>query len=188
MHSDYYDPSPPRPLDRPVVLAGFVGARVDTVARLLAATTGHPLVDLERGIEHHAGCTIAEIVLRDGVPELRRLEARWLPLALTRRPPPIVALGEGTLLDPAMRGLVARTSTLVYLRAPLDHLVAVLRAQIAANPGRHYASLFGLQPSEALLAPILQERRPGYEAADVVIDANDAPVRVAAAIQAALQI
>lgn len=179
MSQDYYDPSPGRPLPRPLALTGFLGARVGSVAGALSATTGHPLFDLVRAVEHHAGCTVDELVLREGVGELRRLERALLPPALERAPPPVIALGEGTLLDPELRGLVCRAAHLVYLRMDLPTTVASVTAQVQRNPGRHYAWLLGLVPSERLLGPLLEERRPGYEAAHLVIEASMEPSRTA---------
>jgi len=178
--TDYYDHhGPTTPLDRPLVLTGFLGARVADVARRITATTGHPLFDLDRAVEHAAGCTIDELILREGVPAVRAHEKRLLEQALRRSPPPVVALGEGALLDPEVRGIVSRSARLVYLRLPLSSLVASLRAQIARHPGRHYAWLMGLEPGEALLAPLFEQRRPGYEAADVVVDGDADPLTVA---------
>lgn len=187
--TDYYDHhAPVPPLDRPLVLTGFLGARVDEVARRITATTGHPLFDLDRAVEHAAGCTIDELILREGVPAVRAHERRLLEPALRRRPPAVVALGEGTLLDPAVRGAISRAGTLVYLRLPLASLVRSIRAQVARNPGRHYAWLMGLEPSEALLAPLLDERRPGYEGADRVVDGDADPVTVARRVLEVLDI
>lgn len=171
--ADYYDYHGPLvPLERPLVLTGFLGARVREVARRITATTGHPLFDLDRAIEHAAGCTVDELILEKGVPAMRTHERQLLERALRRKPPAVVALGEGALLDPEVRGLVARTATLVYLRLPIEALVASLRAQIARNKGRHYAWLMGLEPSEALLLPLFEQRRAGYESADLVVDGD----------------
>lgn len=168
----YDDHAPHRPLDRPIALTGFLGARTDLVARRIASLTGHPLFDLDRAIEHSAGCTTDELVLRDGIDALRALEAQLLPPALARRPAPVIALGEGTLLDANLRGRVTREAHLVYLRLSLPALVEAIRRQLARNPGRHYAWLMGLQPSERLLEPLFEQRRPGYEAAELIVDAD----------------
>ena len=66
MLDPYYSPQPLLILDRPVALVGFFGARLPQIAAVVSATTGVPLGDLERMIEHRTGRSLSRLVFESG--------------------------------------------------------------------------------------------------------------------------
>lgn len=180
MDGDYYGYGPRKTLERPVALVGFLGAPVAPVAQAMAALSGHPFLDVDRGVEHQAGASLAEQTLRDGEAAVRRLEATVVHSALRSEPSPIIALGHGALLDRAIRQQIAERALLVYLRLPFDDLVQILARGVARRPALHFEWLGGEPPDPRQLEPLFEARRPGYEAADVVIDVGERHSRTVA--------
>ena len=58
-----------------MLLVGMMGAGKSTVASLLAARLGWPLVDTDVMVENRAGATVAEVFDRDGEAVFRAAEA-----------------------------------------------------------------------------------------------------------------
>jgi shikimate kinase len=175
VNDDYYSYAPTLVLERPLVLIGMPGCGAGTVASLLSQRTGIPLVELERWIEHEAGCSLAQLVLERGEAELRRREEVLLPRALAEVPVPVVALGDGALRSRASRKRVKRHATLVYLRLQRDSLVG--RAQLATRelPSAAWHTT-GHEPDDddaVHFLRMLDEREKGYGGADLVLDVDD---------------
>ncbi len=59
-----------------MLLVGMMGAGKSTVANLLAARLGWPLVDTDAMVESRAGATVAEVFDRDGEAVFRAAEAQ----------------------------------------------------------------------------------------------------------------
>jgi shikimate kinase len=172
LHPDdgYYGWAPRAALERPLVLTGFLGARVGRVGNVLAGLTGHRHVDLLRAVEHRAGRSVDALVVAEGEAALAGWEAPLLRQALRDSPPPIVSLGHRTLLDPALRAEVAARATLVYVRIDLSVAQRRLTREVAERVERHFAWLGGEPPRPKALRVGFDAVRPGYEAADHVVD------------------
>jgi len=169
--NDYYGYHPTTALDRPLVLVGCFGAGASRVAYGLCARTGLAFVDIDREVEHAAGCSLAALFLRSGEARYRELARAALDQALRRRPPPVLVLGTETLQDPLCRRRVLDEAMLVYLRAGADELARRMQAQLAEQPTRCFpfiADAAAARPER--LAELLAERRDGYEAAGLVLD------------------
>jgi len=80
----------------------------------------------------------------------------------------VVALGGGTIMDPATRGLLAGSGVLVYLRASLDTLAERLRKERGHRP-----MLDGEKPVEERIASLMRERGPVYETAEWIVDTDN---------------
>lgn len=185
--SGYYDWAPSVPLDRPVVLTGFLGARLGRVANVLSGLTGYRLVDLPRGVEHRAGKTLGALVVAHGISAVAEHEAALLKQALRVPPPPIVALGHRTLLDRSNRSLVSQGATLIYVRVSMDTAVRRVRRDIGENGANHYAWFEGTRPDHDDLRRMFMPLKPGYEAADHVVSGELTASKTAQAILDILQ-
>jgi XRE family transcriptional regulator, aerobic/anaerobic benzoate catabolism transcriptional regulator len=172
MMRDYYDVYPANLLDKPLALTGFYGAGVQRVGTSLSTRTGLPGIDLDRWIEHEAGCSLSEMHLTRPAEEHPRLERLLLKRALQERPAGVIMLGEGTLADEENRRLVLEGATLVYLRAQLPWLLAGIVEELQASPGCLPTFLYGAPGSASELLPYFHKRAPGYEAAHLVIDVD----------------
>ncbi len=161
--------------DAPILLSGPPGAGKSTVGRLAARAIGVPFVDLDERISERAGASIATLFTRDGEPGFRVRERAELEALLDSGERRLIALGGGTLLDPALRALALGCGVVVGLRAPVDTLARRL-AEDAPRP-----LLAGGDRSSLLerLEVLLQARGPTYEHAHVHLDAARPPGVVA---------
>jgi len=180
MDDDYYAPHATTTLVQPLALIGGHGSGASQVAQALCARTGLPFDDIDRTIEHMAGCSLAALSLRPGGRYVELLRAA-LDQALRRRPCPVIALGPDGLRDPACRRRIAGAATLVHLSADADVLARRASAQLREQPTRHYPALADAQAATpARLAELLAERRADYEAATLTIDIADrSPIELA---------
>jgi shikimate kinase len=121
-----------------VALAGPMGAGKSTVGRLLAARWGVPFVDLDAEIGD-----IPAIFAREGEAGFRRREQDVLR-SVVHGPGPrgewpllegVLALGGGTVVDPANRALLHGWRVVVLMGA-----AETLRARIGDTPGRPLAA------------------------------------------------
>ena len=142
------------PGDAPrVVLVGPMGAGKTTVAGLLAERWDLPVRDTDRDVETVAGKPIAEIFVDDGEAHFRALERSAVSEAL-RSHPGVLALGGGSVLDPATRAdLVGHR--VVFLRVGLGDAVR----RVGLGAGRPL--LLGNVRTQ--IKNLLDERLPVYE-------------------------
>ncbi|MGH6877389.1 MAG: shikimate kinase [Rhizomicrobium sp.] len=154
-------------LKRTVALVGMMGVGKSSVGRRLAGRLGVPFCDADSEIEAAAGCSIAEIFERFGEAAFRDGERRVL-LRLLREPPHVLATGGGALLDPATRAGIASDAISVWLRAPIE----LILARVARRDTR---PLLRQGDPRETLERLLAEREPLYAQAKIVIDAAQGP-------------
>jgi shikimate kinase len=156
------DPGPPSS----IVLVGMMGAGKSAVGRRLARRLDRPLLDSDRQVEEMTGRTVPEIWRADGEAAFRRLESQVLADALASTTPTVVAAAGGVVLDEENRRLLAAHHPVVWLRAPVDVLVARVRR----GDGRPLLADDPVGTMRRLEA----ERRPYYEEiADLVVDVDN---------------
>jgi shikimate kinase len=167
-------------MSRPVVLVGIMGVGKTTVGRRLAEALRWQFVDADDEIERAAGLTVAEIFARHGEPEFRRGE-REVIARLLREDRHVVATGGGAFVDPLTRARIRERAVSIWLRAPLD----VLMARVARRDDR---PLLRTADPRATLEALLASRTPAYEEADLSVDSTAAPhASTVATILAALE-
>ena len=59
----YYDNHLSFVPEKPIALIGFPGAEVPRIARAISMSTGLPLIELDRWIEHESGKSIPQLIL-----------------------------------------------------------------------------------------------------------------------------
>ena len=148
-----------------IYLTGFMGSGKSVVGRILAGRLHREFADLDDVIARATGMSIPEIFREKGERAFREMErnvaARY---AGGRR---VVALGGGTIMDPATRDLLAGSGVLVYLRASLGTLAERLRKERGHRP-----MLEGETPVEERIAYLMRERVPVYETAEWIVDTD----------------
>jgi shikimate kinase len=155
----------------------MMGSGKTTVGAALAARLGMTFVDVDDEVAGRTGRKIGDLWAQDSEVAFRQAEATALTDLLRTDGPLVVATGGGAVVDPASRRLLADTSTVVWLRAP----VAVLAARLESS-SRGDRPLLGGDPA-ATLARLLARREALYaEVADLAVDATGSPDAVAAAI------
>ncbi|SRR6266536_1502804 len=140
-----------------LVLIGFMGAGKSTLARMLSAELGCPLIDLDEEIARIHG-TIPELFATRGESGFRAIEHNELDRVLAGLTlPAVLALGGGAFMQPANRDLLERHSaTVIFLDAPFEVLYQRIRdtaeeRPLAADPDR-LRSLYELRRPTYLLA------------------------------------
>lgn len=86
-----------------LVLAGFMGTGKSTIGAALARRLGRQFVDLDQLIEEREGLSVEAIFAQGGEDAFRAAEGRALEAALSLQEPVVLALGGGTLHEPASR-------------------------------------------------------------------------------------
>jgi shikimate kinase len=154
-------------LTRTVALVGMMGVGKSAIGRRLATRLNVPFKDADSEIESAAGCSIAQIFERYGEPAFRDGERKVIGRLLTE-PPHVMATGGGAFMDPTTRERLKHDAVTIWLRAPIDTLVA--------RTGRrdNRPLLKDGDPRETI-ERLLKERTPVYQQADHTIDSEDGP-------------
>ncbi len=169
-----------------LLLTGIMGSGKSTVGPLVAALAGTPFVDLDEAVAARAGLTIPEIFAAEGEAGFRRREAEALAGLLAASGRRVVALGGGTLLDPARRRSALSQARVVTLTARPETVAAR-----TAGPGRPLLDAApdrrgGVSPIVDRLARIvalLAARGDGYAEAHACVTTDG---RAASAVAAAV--
>jgi shikimate kinase len=163
-----------------LVLAGPMGSGKSTVARIVAARLGRPLLDMDAELERRFGRPIAAVFAEQGEAVFRRAETA-LCAELTVPQGLVVDTGGGALVDPANRAALQAGGVLIGLTAPSAVLLARLAAtgEVARRP-----LLRGADPGAAL-TDLLVARAAAYATVPYQVDTTDrTPDEVAAAVLA----
>lgn len=173
MDDPYYSHAPALVPDRPVALTGFLGARVPLTGALLSTLTGLPFIDLDRHVEHDAGCSLARLVYARGTDVLAGHERRVLARVLRESPPPIIALGHATLTDPQTRALLCQKARLIFIERPLAELHRQLIVELDnQGTGRCWPFTHRRPEDAAALAGLYGLHSAGYASAAHTIRAG----------------
>jgi len=144
----------------------MMGAGKSSVGRRLARRLGWDLLDSDRQVEELTGRTVPEIWRADGEAAFRKLESQVLATALASATPQVIAAAGGVVLDEGNRRLLADHQPVVWLRAPVETLIA----RIKRGDGR---PLLADDPAGAMTR-LEAERRPYYqEIADLTVDVDN---------------
>jgi shikimate kinase / 3-dehydroquinate synthase len=146
-----------------IILYGPPGAGKTTVGKALAERLGREFVDSDPLIETYAGRSISQIFSQLGEAEFRRLESK-VCAELAALQNAVIALGGGTLINPANRAALERSSLVLCLRASPEALLPRL-AEI------NRPLLAGENPAERLTT-LLNARRTLYESFPTQVDTD----------------
>jgi shikimate kinase len=155
-----------------IILVGMMGVGKTTTGRLLAERLDWPYLDSDEQVMADTGRSVPELFAERGEAAFRAEEERVLAEALAGEGPVVVSAAGGVVLSPANRELLARSGTVVWLRAD----PGVLAGRVGDGAGR---PLLDDDPASALSA-LDAVRRPLYHSvADVVVDVDHlAPAEV----------
>ncbi|MFC7332688.1 shikimate kinase [Rhodocista pekingensis] len=158
---------PPFVPPRTLVLVGLMGAGKTSIGKRLAAKLHLPFVDADHEIESAAGCTIQEIFDRFGEAQFRDGERRVIA-RLLEGPVRVLSTGGGAFMHPETRALIRGRGLSVWLRAPLDLLVA-------RTGRRDNRPLLKQGNPRDILAALMAQRYPVYAEADITVDSDERP-------------
>jgi shikimate kinase len=164
-----------------IFLVGPMGAGKTTIGKKLARALRLRFVDCDHEIELRTGATIPLIFDIEGEAGFRAREKRVID-DVTREDGVVVATGGGAVLDPESRAVLQERGFVVYLHAPLEHLLARTR-------GDTNRPLLQAGDRVKRMQEILKTREPLYRAvADLIVDTGALTLTaVVQNIRAALQ-
>jgi shikimate kinase/3-dehydroquinate synthase len=162
------------PLNRPIVVAGFMGAGKSTVGRTLAHKLRRPFADSDASAERRVGCSVRALWERDGEAAFRALEETVVRELLERDDAPVIALGGGALTSEATRALVLERALCAWLDVPVETCWQRIDGAPGARP---------LAADRAAFEQLHAKREPLYRgAADAIVAGEDSPEDRAGAI------
>ena len=157
-----------------IILLGYRGCGKTTLGKRLAAKTWRDFIDIDQAIrDRYDQRTVAEIWAEHGEPAYRQTECE-VTAAAVAEPKRVIALGGGTLMQPAAREAVvnAADTKRIYLHCRPAALVERINADPASagsRPSLTEGSTGGGDREE--IEQVLAERDPVYrEVADAVLD------------------
>jgi shikimate kinase len=154
-------------LMRTVALVGMMGAGKSSIGRRLAARLNVDFKDADTEIETAAGCSVSEIFERYGEPAFRDGERKVIARLLTEKPH-VLATGGGAFIDASTREKLKASAVTVWLRAPVDVL-------LARTQRRDTRPLLRTGDPRETLERLLAQRAPIYAEADYTLDSEDGP-------------
>lgn len=146
-----------------IFLVGPMGAGKTTIGKKLARALRLRFVDCDHEIERRTGATIPLIFDIEGEAGFRAREKRVID-DLTRDDDIVVATGGGAVLDADSRLALTERGFVIYLHAPLEHLLARTR-------GDTNRPLLKAGDRVKKMQELLTAREPLYrEVADLIVD------------------
>ncbi len=100
-----------------VYLCGFMGCGKSRIGRMLSATTGMPLVDLDAVIVEKEGMSIPDIFAQYGEPHFRSLEAKYIRELSDNY---VVATGGGALINDSTAEYAKKSGLTVYINTSFE--------------------------------------------------------------------
>jgi shikimate kinase len=158
-------------LSRTVALVGMMGAGKSSVGRKLATRLGVAFKDADGEIEQAAGAQVSEIFERYGEAAFRDGERKVIARLLTEEPH-VLATGGGAFVDPATRARLKQSAVTVWIKAPVDVLLARVQR-------RDTRPLLRNDDPRGTLERLLAARTAIYEEADVTVESDEGPHSVA---------
>jgi shikimate kinase len=151
-----------------LLLVGMMGVGKTTIGQLLAQRLGWAYLDSDAQVAQTTGRTIPEIFSEDGEAAFRAEETKALTVAVSGPDPTVVSVAGGAVLSEDNRALLARSGTVVWLRARPE----TLAKRVGDGAGR---PLLGSDPGSALAA-LYAVREPLYKTvASVTVDVDELP-------------
>jgi shikimate kinase len=156
-----------------------MAAGKSTIGRKLAERLELPFQDTDELVEVQFGCPVAEIFLRYGEAEFRRIEREAIG-SLLDLDAHVISIGGGAFVDPATRDTLNRVLRTVWLDAPFE-LVAQRLEQCSTRP-------LAEGKTSSQLRNLWDERRKYYAEAQFRISAEGNPEEVVERILTALRV
>jgi shikimate kinase len=151
-------------VNKNVILIGFMGSGKSMTASRLSKILGRKVISTDKLIEKREGRSISKIFDESGESYFRKVE-RKIVAEVSRQTGVILDCGGGVVLDAENRVNLKKNGILIYLSASPDSIYKNIK-------NRAHRPLLNVKDPRARIAKLLEERKPLYEQADVVIDAD----------------
>lgn len=147
-----------------IALIGFRGAGKSTLGKMLADNLDYPFIEVNREVEHLAGCSPEEVSALYGAVAARRYERQAVEVIVARDTRAVIATPGGLVSDTVTLNLLLQYCYTIWLKAaPQEHMKRVL------DQGKSHAIAGSDQAMEDLRLT-LAERSPFYAKADATCD------------------
>ena len=162
-----------------IFLVGFMASGKTTVGPALAHRLGRRFVDIDPIIVAQAGCSIAELITREGEEHFRQIETETLRQT-AQHPALVIAPGGGAITRAENRALMAALGITVWLDAPFE----LCWQRIAHDSSEQGANARPLAPNRSAASERYASRLPLYQQASVrvAIIEHQTPDEIADAI------
>ncbi|MCX6646262.1 MAG: 3-dehydroquinate synthase [bacterium] len=154
-------------------LAGFSGSGKTSVGKELAQRLKVCFIDLDDEIARRCGKTLIDLFTEKSEQTFRTIEMEFLNELASKveagDPGSVVALGGGTLINPAAQEIVRDSGKLVWLRARWNTIFERL-AEVSDRPLIQKAEK--LHEFIQYNRPFYEARLPGYAHCDLVLDVD----------------
>jgi len=140
-----------------IFLVGFMACGKSTVGPALATKLDRPFIDLDPVIEAKVGCSIAELIAREGEERFRQFETETLREAAQHNRA-IIAPGGGAITRAENRQLMSQFGITVWLDAPFDLCWRRIERDATVRP---------LAPNEESARARYEQRLPLYRQASI---------------------
>jgi len=161
-----------------ITLVGMMGSGKSTVAPIVAARLGRPVIEVDALIEEQEKMPIGEIFIAKGEAYFRKVESALIEHLLSQ-PPSVFSLGGGAFQWEPTRQLLLANTVVFYLAATYEVLTARLQSATAVRPLLNTPGI-NLQDT---VRDMLERRGAYYGMAHYRVDTdNYAPADVAKSI------
>lgn len=152
------------PMSKNIVLIGFMGVGKSLAAKHLAAKLQRPVISTDDLIVKKEGKSISAIFQEKGEPYFRELETKAVE-SIADQQNVIIDCGGGIALNPQNMELLKKNGIIFYLSATADEIYKNVKDQ-------KHRPLLNTPDPKGQIEALLEKRRPNYEKADHLIDAN----------------
>src|SRR5262249_55985863 len=166
----------PEPLNSksPIFLVGFMACGKSTIGQALSKKLHRPFIDLDQWIETKVGCTIAELIGREGEERFRQIETETLRWS-AQSELSVIAPGGGAITRAENRELMSQLGVTIWLDAPFDLCWQRIKQDRVVRP---------LAPNEEAARLRYEQRTPLYQqsAIRIVITETQSPNNISETI------
>ena len=149
---------------RNIYIVGFMGTGKTSAGRLVAGRLGLEFADMDTLIAEREKRSIPDIFKDSGETYFRALEKKIVG-ELTRKDGVDVSCGGGTFVDPENIALLKKTGTVVCLSSSPERILERTKRYV-------HRPLLKVADPLGRIRELLEARRPSYEQAHHMIDAD----------------
>ena len=149
---------------RNIVLVGFMGSGKSLTSNKLAGVLKCKVFSTDKLIEQREGRAITEIFRDSGEAYFRKVEKEVVK-EISDKKGIILDCGGGVVLDSDNMTNLRKNGTIFYLSAPPERIYNNIK-------GQKHRPLLNVNNPQAKISELLEARKPYYEKADIIIDAD----------------
>ena len=151
-------------MSKNIVLVGFMGSGKSLTSNKLAGALKRKICSTDKLIEKREGRVIADIFRDSGEAYFRKVEKEVVK-EVSGQTDIILDCGGGVVLDFENVADLKKNGLVIYLSAPPERIYNNIK-------GQKHRPLLNVEDPQSKISELLEARKPYYEKADVIIDAD----------------